>query len=674
MQSKRLVIIVLIFVGLTNSLYMFFNATIFRSEYERQNVEQIQELGEVVKNEIEHALGFGIPITFIGGMDPFLSTILRDTPELAYIRVASKTKILFKAERDSTANKDILIPIFSGGVQQGEIQLGMSDKFDNRPLAMFFDLITIVFAGLIITYEIIRFFSMKLVAIPFRQSILTFNTMIKEINPYHNIAMPVEFHGILEHARYHLLIRTNQIQRTGANLNQVSMACIESVFHGRQRLLRAIQKQRARLRDLTTPSADGTQRIVDPSQIRPVVFLFFLGANLHSSFLPIFARDLLENETFLSGLFSQEILMGLPITCHMGTVFLFMLFMGSKFFKERVPMDYAISVGTLCTFSGLIICGMSKDIVQLIAGRILCAIGFSFIVIYGKQFIVEHAPPEKRSLHLAGFTAAFSGGLFCSIIIGSILADYFAYRFVFFSAAAIILFIYLFDHMIMADKSCGIKPADPALEKVGLGKFFHTGATELNLICLFAHGIFTRITFIGFYYFSLPVLLKPDFSYADIGRIMMFYSVPSVLFGGFLNKHIKRIGQSKASVVGSNILVGIILGSFFIPMQGPMWLKALFTIFTLLVLGISNSITFPAQSSLLFETRTAKTLGTTTTLSVYSSFERIGSALGPIFYGFLTSLYGIVPAIVIGGALCIISNILFYIFFHPDKTQGKAAP
>ncbi len=667
MQSKRLILIVLTFVCLTNLLYMFFNATMFQNEYERQSVEQLRELGEVVKNEIEHALGFGIPITSLGGMDPFLSGILYDTPELAYIRVTSGDRVLFEAERASTVKKDIIIPISSLGEQKAEILLGMGDKLSNRTFAMLFDLITIVFAGLIITYEIIRFFSSKLVAVPYRQSILTFNTMVKEMNPYHNVAMPVEFQGILELVRHHVLIRVNQIQRTGASLNQVAMGCLSSVFHGRQALLKTVQEQRARLSSLT-PRTGGVKRIVDPSQIRPVVFLFFLGANLQSSFLPIFARDLLETPTFLSGLFSREILMGLPITCHMGAVFFFMLFMGSKVFKQIVSMDYAVGIGTLCTFTGLVICGMSEDIVHLIAGRILCAIGFSFIVIYCKQFIVEHASPEKRSLHLAGFTAAFSGGVFCSIIFGSILADYFAYRFVFFSAAAIVLLIFVFDYMIMADKSHVTKPTDQALEKVGLGLFFRTGATDVNLICLFVHGIFTRITFIGFFYFSLPVLLKPDFAYADIGRIMMFYCVPSVLFAGFLNK---RIGHSKTSVVVSNIMVGIAFGLFFFPLQGSVWLKALFTIATLLVLGISNSITFPAQSSLLLETRTAKNLGTTTTLSVYYSFERIGSALGPVFYGFFASLYGIAPAIAIGGVLCIVSNILFYIFFHPTQSHGK---
>ena len=78
---------------------------------------------------------------------------------------------------------------------------------------------------------------------------------------------------------------------------------------------------------------------------------------------------------------------------------------------------------------------------------------------------------------------------------------------------------------------------------------------------------------------------------------------------------------------------------------------------------------FPSQSLLLLSTKTAKIAGTRTTLSIYNSSERIGSALGPIIYGFFASCYGINKAVVIGGLLCVVGNILFLLFFMP-ATQG----
>jgi len=672
MQPKRLIIIVIVFVCLTHLLYMVNNAAMFRQEYEAQSQVQIRELGEVVKSEIEYAMSFGIPVSSLGGMDSFLQGIVDNTPELAFIQVERRDKILFSAKRASSSTRDILVPILSDGQKTAVIRLGIGDEMKRRLFSMLFDLVTIVFAGLIITFEVIRFFAGKLITTPYMQSIQALNKIIREMNPYQGISIPAEFQSFNNEILRQVGLRNRQLYQMVGNLKYAAIYCNDFVGHRCDALVESIQAHQKDLQKLIGRTTR-TTRMIEPSQVRPVVFLFFLGANIQSSFLPIFARELLEKKTVLSNLFSQEILMGLPITCHMTMVFIVMLFMGSRQFKKRIPVDYMISIGAFCTCAGLVICGFSETIIDLAAGRMLCAVGFSFIVIYCKQFIVQHATVETRSFHLAGFTAAFSGGLFCSIIIGSILADYFSYRFVFFCGAAIVLMIYVFDYMIMADKSA-VDSSDPAEETSGLGTFFARGVTDINLICVFIHGIFTRITFIGFFYFSLPILLKTDYSYADIGRMMMFYSVPSVLFGSAINKRIKEIGHSKMSVIGSNILVGIFLIFFFIPMQESFWVKTLFIPFFLLVLGASNSITFPAQSALLLNTRTAQALGSRTTLSVYNSFERIGSALGPVFYGFFISRFGMLSAIAMGGALCILGNVIFFLFFNPDKTLGKTTP
>ncbi len=666
MRNRRLIIIVLSFVCLSLCLYMVSNAVMFKSEYERQTQDQLRELGRIVKIEIEYALGLGIPITSLGDMDRFLGDILKNTPELSSIQLLAEDRVLGQAQNDTEVIQHFTIPVVAQGETVGQIRFGMSDELGKRTLAMLFDLITIVMAGLIITYEIIRFFSSRLIVLPFRQALSQINVMIQELNPCLAVDVPREFGPFVDRIRQRIIIRLEQIHRFRSNLDQVAAIFLSQVFYGRQAFLGELKSWRASLDDLVQ-SKGHTQTLVDPSQIRPVVFLFFLGANLQASFLPLFSKELLVTPTFLSEIFSNEILMGLPITCYMFTVFLVMLFMGSATFKQWISMDYAIGIGIFFTVSGLIMGGLAQDIVQLIFSRMFGAVGFALIVVYAKQFIVEHTTEKNRALHLAGFTAAFSGGIFCSVIIGSILVEYFSYRFAFFTAAAIVLVIYLFDYMIFSDK-VSVTKAEAKVPSSGLKMFFKIGITDLNLICIFIHGIFTRITFIGFFYYSVPVFLKPSFAFADIGRIMMFYSLPSVLLGGFINRRIKRIGQSKASVVGSNILVGAVLVLFPFFTSGPVWGKGVFVIFSLLVLGISNSITFPAQSSLLVNTKTAQILGARTALSVYSSFERIGSSLGPVFFGFFSSCYDITWAIVAGGLLCIAGNLIFLCLFNTNAS------
>lgn len=642
---------------------MFFNVKMFRDEYKKQTLEQIQELGKIVNKEIGYALQYDIPIESLGGMDSFLKSILDNTPELAYIKIVSNNKILFSASRKDKGIKEISILIPAAKEQNAQILLGISNTLRKKTGTMLFDLITIVIAGLIITYEIIRFFASKLIAIPFYESIISINAMVKNLNPYYYAPVSIDFHHFLFHLKRKIVTILAQINSLYSNLNQISMELFSKVFYGRELMFNEIKKQKTVLNNLVNEKYN-FRKIVDPSHIRPIVFIFFLSANLQSSFLPIFSRDLLVQHTILSTLFSDDILIALPITCYMISVIITMLLLGTKLFQE-IRQSYAIAFGAICTSAGLVACGFSVNIIQLILARMVCAIGFAFIVIYCKKYIVDHSSEKDRGVYLAGFTAAFSGGLLCSIVIGSIMADYFSYRVVFFAAAIIMLIILFFDYLILSDdKSTDIKTINN--NSFGVRNFFQHGMHDSNLICVMLHGILTRITFIGFFYYSLPIILKPDFAYSDIGRMMMLYGIPSVLFASYLNKKIKKSTHTKLYVGYVNILLGLFFILFNFMVTGSLLFKASSVIVVLLVLGISNSITFPSLSSLLLSTKTAKIAGTRTTLSIYNSSERIGSALGPIIYGFFASYYGINKAVVIGGLLCVIGNILFLLFFVPD--------
>jgi len=665
MQSKTMIIIILLFVCLSHFLYMFFNVKMFRHEYEKQTLEQMHELGEIVNKEIEYALQYNIPIESLGGMNPFLQSILDSTPELAYIKVVNDKEVLFEVTRKGKGIKKINIPILGAKEQNARILLGISNNLKKQTGSMVFDLLTIVLAGLIITYEIIRFFASKLIRIPFLESIYSLNAMADNLNPYYYAPVSIELRPFLLQLKTKLTTRIDQINCLLTNLNHISAELFSKVFYGRELMFNTIKAQRHSLQSLITKKYE-FKKIVDPSHVRPIVFIFFLSANLQSSFLPIFSKELLLEPSFLSGLFSDEILIALPITCYMITVTITMLLLGSRVF-QKIRHNYAIMLGTLSTSAGLIACGFSQNIIQLILGRIVCAIGFAFIVIYCKKYIVDNSNEKNRGVHLAGFTAAFSGGLLCSIVIGSIMVDYFSYRFVFFAAAIMILVILFFDYMILSDdKSSSINIIDD--NSFGVADFIKNGIHDTNLICILSHGILTRITFIGFFYYSLPIILKPDFSYADIGRMMMFYGIPSILFASYLNKKLK---QNKFVIGYINIILGLFFIMFNLMATGSLALKASSIIILLLVLGITNSITFPTQSSLLLTTKTAKIAGTRTTLSVYNSSERIGSALGPIMYGFFASYYGINKAVVIGGLLCVVGNVLFLLFFIPDPQTNK---
>jgi len=498
MYGRRLIIIVLLFVSLSNLIYMFFNVKMFRHEYENQIIGQVQELGDAVKKEIEYALQFGQSIQTLGGMDSFLKSILKNAPELVYIKILSKNNVLYSASRQNEVVQEIKINILPSDSknEKAVILLGIGDELGKKIGIMFFDLITIFIAGLIITYEIIRFFTSELVIVPFQESISSLNRIVKNLDPDTHEKFPSEYTSFVLRLKHCVNIIILQIDDVYNKLNLVGLEAISTIFYGRELLLKEINKKKLFLNKIVQKKYE-LKKIIDPSLVRPIVFVFFFSSNLHSCFLPIFTRDLLVQDTFLTGIFSNEILMALPITSYMISATVFMLASGTKLF-QWIRQDYAVGLATLCTSFGLFICGISDNIVQLILGRVICAVGFAIIVIFCKQFIVNNSNEKDRSFYLAGFNASFAGGLFCSIIIGSIMVDYFSYRFVFFSASIMTLLIFIFDYMVLS-KNLPTDKRIENVEKIGVLNFLRYGFNDKNLFCILLQSVITRITFIGFF-------------------------------------------------------------------------------------------------------------------------------------------------------------------------------
>ncbi len=666
---RNLLIVLFSFIILAQALYTYQNMRMFDSQHTRQTNEQVRELGEIIHNEIYMGLKYKIPIERLGRVNVFLKRIVEDTPTVAFIDIIKADEVLFSAARERDYQHIIQVPISNpDGEPVGIIKLGISRETRRQSGRILFDLFTIVMVGLIITRELLVFFTSRMLRIPEKETRLASNSLLHNLEPF---AFKInsrelsfflrEISGIVESIR-------QRVAKLEADVNVLAHKVRGSTQIGKEHLLELIQNQKSILTGLKRSQID-FMPVIDPAHVRPLVFIFILAANLHASFLPFFAKDLLGQATFLSGRLPEKILMGAPISCYMITVTVTMMFMGSRFLISVRPLQ-AVTLSCLFTAVGLILCGLAHNILDLILARMLCAVGFAIIVLYGRQFIVDHSDRKSRTFYLAGYTTAFSGGLFCSIIIGGIMADYYSYRMVFFAAAAMMLFVIIFAYLVFAHQP----PPDAGVEKsvnTGLIKFMATGIRDRNLMAVMAHGMITRVMFVGFYYFCIPLFLKAKFTYSDMGRIMMFYGLVNILLATFLNKDITKTAQSKQVVVVSNIILGLALSIFYFITFDDTWRYMWGAIGSLVVLGLSNSLTFPSQVNLLLETQTAHRLGNhRTCMAVYQSVERIGSALGPLFFGLLATVMSIEKAIGVGGVLYTAANILFFFAYKKDETPA----
>ena len=54
-------------------------------------------IGRILTAQIERAVGYGIPFAQLTGMDPFLSSVFQDNPEVAYLLITDATGTILYA-------------------------------------------------------------------------------------------------------------------------------------------------------------------------------------------------------------------------------------------------------------------------------------------------------------------------------------------------------------------------------------------------------------------------------------------------------------------------------------------------------------------------------------------------------------------------------------------------
>ncbi len=665
--ARNLLLIVFTFMIVSQVLYTWQNIKMFRGSYTSLTNEQVQELGEVIRNEISHAIQYGLPIERIGRVDLFLQDIVDANPNLAFIDITKEGEPLYSASRTRESLRAVSVPIpAADGGTAATIHLGINKAIERHTRRILFDLCTIVAAALIIIYELLIFLSSRLINIPGEEAVALANCQISNLKSIRYRTSAYELIPFLAQIEETVESIQHKLRSLNAEIENLSARIREGGHLEKERILSLIERQRAAIAHLMEKKK-GFAPIINPSHVRPIVFAFVVAANLHSSFLPFFAKELLDQPTFLSSIFSEKVLMGLPITVYMLTVTVAMILLGTRFFQEIRPFR-TLTASLFCTAVGLVLCGLSRNMLHLIFARILCAAGLALIVIQCRQFIVDHTTSQNRAYHLAGYTTAFAGGLFCSIVLGGILADYFSYRIVYFIAAAVLVFVFIFTYIVFAEEAPATVQKDAPQGDVPT--FLRHFIKDPSLMAVTLHGIITRIMLVGFLYYCLPIFLREKFTYSDIGRVMMTYGLTSILLATSLNRYVKGVEQSRSAVFITNMILGAALLLFYFLEFQDAFHYALAGVVTLVVMGISNSITFPSQINLLLSTDTVAKIGSRTPMALYQSFEKIGSALGPLIFGYLAAETGIRRAIGIGGMICIGGNLLFILLYRPTEIEA----
>lgn len=306
----------------------------------------------------------------------------------------------------------------------------------------------------------------------------------------------------------------------------------------------------------------------------------------------------------------------------------------------------------------------------MLAFRLLTAVGYGAVFVAGQGHVVAQTHAGNRAWGLAMFVGSVLAASICGPAIGGILADRIGYRWTFAVGSSMaLLAAFLAWRLLRTAASTSPSPQRHPLRLRDVGVVLRN-PRFLALIGLGAMP--AKIILTGFLYYLAPLYLAHlGNSQSATGRIMMLYGLMMVLLTPIAARTADRAGRPLLFVVSGGLLSGAGL-------LGVLWSASTgMVLFGIVILGVAQAISITPQLSLVPVAcaEECKAMRQVTVIGFFRLFERIGSALGPLFAAFLLRTFDYVTAIVaIGGGVglaCILLALTWH--FSPGRREKPAS-
>jgi len=673
--SRRLFAIVSIALVLSAAVLSFYALNQFEKSLTPELGEKAGMVGLTITDDIERAVKHGIPFDELVGVEPYLENILSRYPELKYIAITETSgKMLYSAghvtpekvsffsssdrvggvDADVGANvttelkdvHDLAVPIENTEMLWGLIHIGVDKYFIQSQLNdVYADLMIILIVAVLVAIEI----SLALVAFYVTGPISRLRGLMGCYGKGDFSQYIVGQGGdVIGQIAEFLSMKTRQ-------LNDNYKGLLETLSGATTGTANAIQTIGVRYR-LGNMNRYFDRDIVDA---RIPLFIFSFAEELQKSFLPLFVKQVYEPIPYLS----QDMVIGLPIALYMLVIAIVTPFAGA--WADRFGSRKIFLIGLIPAIAGFIGCGFAGSIYEIILWRSSTAFGYAMITIACQGYIAAIVTRENRAQGMAVFVGVLMSATMCGTAIGGILADRVGFQTVFFLAAVFASVAGVAAWRMLAVDTDAPETEAVTTENKPKGGSFAIFRNNSFVAVLLLAAIPSKIILTGFLYYIVPLyLFKLGSSAAEIGRVMMLYSVIIIFAGPVMSRLVDFVGSIKWSLAIGSCLSG-----------AGMWLfsdwESIWAVLLMVgIMGLAHSITKAPQIAFVMEIceRDMAVLGRTAVLGVLRTMERVGSFLGPFMAGLLVSLYGFQQAITIMGILVSVSAVAFGVIFFRSQT------
>jgi predicted MFS family arabinose efflux permease len=403
-------------------------------------------------------------------------------------------------------------------------------------------------------------------------------------------------------------------------------------------------------------------RRIHYKSIRPIAFLFLFCIDISISFLPLHMEALYEP---VFG-FSKAMVMGLPISIEMFASGLAILWAG--IWMDRRGWYEPFFWGMVLSSIGLLYSWAAPNALQFILSRGMVGAGYGLSLMAVQGFVIVHSDEKNQAQGLAQLFAGVYAGSICGAAMGAMLAERIGYRIVFFIAAVILVFLILGILVLMEASFKRQKPMagshDGPAGPAQIRAFFF----NRSILGLLLFGIIPSATaVVGFVNYFFPVYLdRIGTSQSNIGRVYMVFGLCLIYIAPVIGRIMDASASKKKYLVMGGALgsLALILYYFFDGLA--------VTAGAIFLLGLS--MCFDASRPYALTFRETRNLGIGKSLSIFTSFEKIGQIIGPVLFGVLFMAKDLHLALAYFGIGYLALTLIFFLTAQKDSPSSLDAP
>jgi MFS family permease len=309
--------------------------------------------------------------------------------------------------------------------------------------------------------------------------------------------------------------------------------------------------------------------------------------------------------------------------------------------------------GAVIGILGFALTAIARDLVDLLAWRSMCAVGYAIVFVAAQGYVLDHSKPEKRAQGFALFIGAIMVATVCGPSIGGILADNIGYRPSFAVSAVLCTLSVLAILTLPAAETARAQRPERAPT---FADFSHLLVNARFMVLTALAAMPAKIMLTGVCFYLVPLyIVSIDSTQAMAGRMLMVYAVMMVLIVP-LAARISDVGARREQLVAMGLCISGMGGLLMLTSA-----SATMVFGVVFLLGLGQAISIAAQSALVGELcgDEIRRYGDGAVYGVYRMLERFGNALGPLIAALLVVRLGYPGAFVAMSILVLVCGILF---------------